>query len=128
MIVTRTEVPIYCGMLHVVFSECVLKDKVEINKKFNDTIRDDADFCAQTDSRRNHFLAVFDMKNIKNDVDLIETIAHESVHLTSFLFNRKGIIPDIHNDEPQAYLLGWFSAQIYKTYLKYKAQQDVKKV
>lgn len=128
MKVVRMEIPIYCGALHIVFSEDVQKDKEAINKKFDGSIDNKSDFCAQTDSRKNHFLVIFNMKNIKiekDESDLIETIAHEALHLTSFIFNRKGILPDTDNDEPQAYLLGWLSAQIYKTYLKFKHDKTV---
>ena len=128
MIATSFVVPIYCSRLHIAFSADVIKDKDALNKRFPDIIYDKSDFCAIADSRGNHLLVVFNMKNIKNEADLIETIAHESVHLTSYLFKRKGIIPDVNNDEPQAYLLGWFVGEIYKVYLKFKAQEDVKKI
>jgi hypothetical protein len=124
MIATSLVVPIYCSRLHVAFSENVIKEKETINKRFPDTITEDSDFCAQADSRRNHILVVFNMKNIKNEIDLIETIAHESVHLTNFLFLRKGIKLNLNNDEPQAYLLGWITGEIYKVYLKFKAQKE----
>jgi hypothetical protein len=128
MIATSFVVPIYYSRLHVAFSADVIKDKVALNKRFSEVINDESNFCATTESRGNHLLVIFDMKNIKNEADLIETIAHEGVHLTSLLFLRKGIKPDVNNDEPQAYLLGWFAGEIYKVYLKFKKQEDVKKI
>ena len=41
-------------------------------------------------------------------------IAHESVHLVNHLFEDWGIKLDLDNDEPQAYLTGWFVEQIDK--------------
>lgn len=41
-------------------------------------------------------------------------IAHECVHLTNHLFEDWGIKLDLDNDEPQAYLTGWFFNEIEK--------------
>ena len=41
-------------------------------------------------------------------------IAHECVHLVNSFFNDWGIKLDVENDEPQAYLMGWFVEQIDK--------------
>lgn len=128
MIATSLSIPIYSSRLHIAFSENVLKDKEALNKRFPDTITEESSFCAMTDSRENHILVIFDMKNIKDELTLIEVIAHEALHVTSYLFIRKGIKPDVNNDEPQAYLLGWVAGEIFKVYLKFKAQENVKKI
>lgn len=39
-------------------------------------------------------------------------IAHESVHICNFIFERIYAEVDINNDEPYAYLLGWVVEQI----------------
>ena len=39
-------------------------------------------------------------------------IAHEVVHLVNRLFEDRGIVLDVKNDECQAYLTGWFFEQI----------------
>lgn len=41
-------------------------------------------------------------------------IAHESVHLVSRIFEDICVKLDSNNDEPQAYLTGWFFEQIEK--------------
>jgi len=41
-----------------------------------------------------------------------KTIAHEVVHITNMIFNKKGIIPDLDNDEFQAYLSAFIFEQI----------------
>lgn len=45
-------------------------------------------------------------------------IAHEVVHLVSHVFKDRHIIMDTENDEPQAYLTGWFTEKIYKALKK----------
>ena len=39
-------------------------------------------------------------------------IAHESLHATSFIFMIAGIVPDVNNDEPQAYLLDFIVTEV----------------
>lgn len=47
-------------------------------------------------------------------------IAHEAVHLTSYLFKDIGHNVDTVNDEPQAYMVGWFYEQIEKFFKNIK--------
>ena len=54
---------------------------------------------------------------LRNEIDLISTIAHEADHIVSFIFKRVGIKLDLDNDEPHAYLLGYIVEQIYKIYI-----------
>jgi len=39
-------------------------------------------------------------------------IAHEAVHIANYVFKQCCILPDLDNDEPQAYLIGWIVEQI----------------
>lgn len=41
-------------------------------------------------------------------------IAHETVHIVSFIFHNIGAKKDIYNDEPEAYLYGYIVEQIHK--------------
>lgn len=41
-------------------------------------------------------------------------IAHEAVHIVNEIFKRVQIRPDLDNDEPQAYLMGWIVDKIHK--------------
>ena len=41
-------------------------------------------------------------------------VAHECLHAIGLVFEDRGIIMDIPNDEPQAYLLGWFVSECTK--------------
>jgi hypothetical protein len=43
-----------------------------------------------------------------------KTIAHEAVHLTNMIFQKRGIKPDLDNDELQAYLTAFLFEKIDK--------------
>jgi len=44
-------------------------------------------------------------------------IAHECLHLLALIFEDRGIMLEIENDEPQCYFLGWMVGMCHK-YLK----------
>ena len=64
-----------------------------------------------------YHLIVINMKNELKKID-VGILAHECFHLTNFIFEEKGIIPDVANDEPQAYLLGYLVDIAHKFYFK----------
>lgn len=39
-------------------------------------------------------------------------VAHEAVHIANYVFSECHITPDLINDEPQAYLIGWIVDRI----------------
>jgi hypothetical protein len=43
----------------------------------------------------------------------ISTIAHEALHVVNQIFDDRLIYPDLKNDEPQAYLIGWVVSKCY---------------
>ena len=47
------------------------------------------------------------------------TIAHEALHVTSFLFDNRGLKLDMNNDEAQAYLLEWIVDIVFDVINKY---------
>lgn len=57
--------------------------------------------------------------NTKTKLDFnIGVLAHECFHLTNFIFEGRCIKPDLENDEPQAYLLGFLMNKAYDFYYK----------
>ena len=56
----------------------------------------------------------FKQKKIKHS-----SIIHESIHLTYFIANERGIKLDYDNDEPITYLAEWIATKAYKTIKKY---------
>lgn len=47
----------------------------------------------------------------------ISLLAHEAVHIVNEIFKRVRIVPDLDNDEPQAYLMGWLMGELSKELL-----------
>jgi len=127
MIVENLIIPIYGGRLHIIISQDFEKSLEELSKKYDKTLFSDRfDYVAYTTSRHNHYIFILNVKNIpkKNfEAELVNTITHECIHLCSFISKRVGLKLDLDNDESQAYLSGWLSGEIYKTYLKFKKSQ-----
>lgn len=44
----------------------------------------------------------------------IDTIAHESLHITRMILDSRGVLFDPNNDEPFAYMVGWVASAIYR--------------
>ena len=97
------KIPIYFGDLKIILCD----DWEEINQKYNVKLGTDLEAAIFTDDGDYMVLyAVFSRKP-KGSV-----IAHECVHLISQVFCQRGITRDNFNDEPEAYLHGWFFQQI----------------
>jgi len=103
----KFKIPIYFGTLIVIKTN----DFKAVIKKYGlDKSSSECDafvFRIETKKRLRYF-AVFKKHNVSN-------IAHEAVHIVSDIFRDGGIIPDVKNDEPQAYLTGWVANKIHKT-------------
>ena len=91
------------------------KGFAEVNKQY-DTDADDswAGFVFKNPKKKNstEYIVVFQGKPSGT------VIAHECVHLSNQVFIDRLMELDPHNDEPQAYLLGWFYTQIEKYFKK----------
>ena len=48
------------------------------------------------------------------DIDILEDLVHELVHLKNLIYSSRGIRPDLDNDEPEAYLLAYLHFQVRK--------------
>lgn len=125
MVVTNTKIPIFGGRLHIIISHDFFEEDLEqITKKYDRTLFGDSRECvAFTTNRSNHYIFVLNTKFLPKkdfEAELVNTITHECVHLCSFISKRLGLKLDVDNDEPQAYLAGWFAGEIFKTYLKLK--------
>ena len=44
----------------------------------------------------------------------IDTIAHESLHISRMILDSRGVHFDANNDEPYAYMVGWVASAIYR--------------
>lgn len=105
------KIPLYFGELVIIFD----KDWDEINKKYShlwpEEMDKTAEACVFPVVKKNgctQFVAAF--VTIPSNKVLI----HETVHLVNELFGARGIKLDLENDEPQAYLTGWFFEELEK--------------
>lgn len=111
MKVKKKKLPLYVGNLLIVQLE-EGEDISLINKKYNIS-EDITDYDAITLQEGTNFIICF------SESTTIPTIAHECLHVVSFVFNYCSINYDVYNDEPAAYLLGWLVEECLKT-VKFK--------
>lgn len=114
MHIKKVKIPIYYGTLHIIVTsggmECVkekygIKENVENYGAFV--------WSNYVDGVSQHYISID--KDIENDL-----IVHEIIHLVNDVFIHVGAKPDLHNDEHQAYLAGWFFKKIEKYLNKIK--------
>ena len=125
----------YGRKLHIIITGDFIKDYPIINKKYNQEFTEEDDVLGMAQCKQNHHMIIINVgrhrkfyKGIKLECELADTIAHEADHLCNQLFMSIEAKVDVTNDEPHAYLLGWTVKQITKAYLKFKTQEDVKKI
>jgi hypothetical protein len=135
MVTQSLDVPLYGRRLHIIITGDFNKNYPEINKKYNQNLDKNDNILGFCQERELHHLVVINVekhrkvfKGINIECELADTIAHEADHLCNQLFKGIGATVDVYNDEPHAYLLGWVVKQITKNYLKFKTQEDVKKI
>ena len=101
----KLSIPIYYGVLVIHKA----KNLSEIGKKYNMNFQNYAAVVWRDEKKKYLNLHVAFAKNTKPDV-----IAHEITHLVNHVFTHTGTKLDPYNDEPQAYLTGWFMKKISK--------------
>lgn len=113
----RCSVPIYKTQLIIVNT-----DKASKLKKYElDDYYEGMNIYASThnQSLKNgnrygcRIVIVFNTKLLPKNI-ITGVVAHESLHASNFIFDRKGIEVDRENDEPQAYLIQWIANKCYK--------------
>ena len=108
MIKKTVKIPIYFGNLIMIYSE----DIDLLNKKYNQNIVKGYDavvFKTTAKCGFDEYVVVFLNNKITGAV-----IAHECVHLVNHIYIYRMMSLDQYNDEPQAYLTGWFFDQCEK--------------
>lgn len=63
-------------------------------------------------------LKVFGNNKLEKDTDLINTIAHEAMHIVLDTFDKISEVVSVEVQEPYAYYIGWICECIYKSYKK----------
>lgn len=100
----RIKIPIYHGDLFI-YS---VSDLNEIGKKFDMIDLSDREAIAFQITGKDGYMKYY-LAFEENPTNKI--IAHESLHITGFIFKDRGMKMDLHNDEFQCYLLGWIVGQ-----------------
>lgn len=111
----KIDIPIYFGYLIIIFTDDVkaVSDKYSLGLS-------EAFYPAFVQGNRDkkdvsQYWMVFDKKHIDHGI-----IAHEVVHCANWIFLDRRITPDLSNDEPYAYLVGWITKKIYQQVYKNK--------
>lgn len=112
MKIVKITIPIYHGYLRIVIAKDFIKaaKKLKIDDDGNDLSRFGSFVCTSNDNIGHSHYNIFLHKNINHDL-----LAHEVVHLVNAIYVERKIKLDPYNDEPQAYLTGWITGQIYNT-------------
>lgn len=111
----RINIPLYHQVLHIAICDDVEKEISEVRKKFYANV-DKFEFSGYAEAEGKHHLILLNKKHLTDEPFTISTIAHEALHITSFIMKRVGMHPDVNNDEAQAYLLSWIVEQVYKQF------------
>lgn len=100
-------------------------DGKEITKEYLSTKPTTSAYTFRAIDKRNKYatfvvriLNVFGNTKLEKDTDLINTIAHEAMHIVLDTFDKMGEIVSVHIQEPYAYYIGWICECIYKSYKK----------
>ena len=117
MIIKKVKIPIYEQILYVSVTEDYSKEEEEYEYVWRP---EREDFFGHTSGLNNQYLIILNKKYLKDELHIVSTISHEAFHVTNMLFKRIGAVPDIDNDEHQAYLLSWIVEQVYKIYKNYE--------
>ena len=65
-------------------------------------------------------LVCLNVDKFDDDIDAINTISHEAFHVVFRIFNHCNVYLSEDTNEPYAFMTGWATKNIYKTYKKYK--------
>jgi|GEM_PF-567795 len=104
----RIKIPLYSGDLIIVQSDDIQKVLDKYGVKFDVHGYEAVTFRHDTRSGYTRYVIAFE-----NPVNS-RIVAHESLHVVTYLFEDRGMRIDNMNDEPAAYLLGWVVGQIHK--------------
>jgi len=116
-IITK-DIPIYFGYLRIVITKDFDKACKKLKVKTNGLdVKNYGALVLETDFTKNGCFRYTIMLPRNASPQLI---SHESVHLVNNIFLNCNIQLDRHNDEPQAYLTGWFVSEINKALKKSK--------
>jgi len=109
MLVKKIKIPLYHGDLVLIQTNNFKK----VSKKYKLTDLKGIGACAFPHPKKSGYTRYFMI--VRKDVTP-SIIAHEATHVVNGIFQDRWIKPDLLNDEPQAYLLGWVVRQCHLTF------------
>lgn len=115
-------IPIYKGKLILLLTD----DKKYINKYLS--WGDKNIYATTCFDNYNNDEGYYVILNLNNKYSKLSqgVIAHEALHVVSFLFLQRGIEYDKINDEPTSYLLQWIVDTINRDIAKYNTKYNTK--
>ncbi len=105
----KIKIPLYFADLIIIQSDNIQKILKKYNVRFDAHGFGAVTFRDPLKSGYNRYVIAFSNDDISPSL-----IAHEALHVVTYLFDDKLIRIDNSNDEPAAYLLGWIVAEIHK--------------
>lgn len=104
MKIKTIDIPIYCCKLTIILD----KDLTYIQKRYKTvSLENFGAVILKDDSKYRHYVVAF------SDANHLSNISHEIIHLKNHIYLDCAMELDRHNDEPEAYLIGWLFDQIY---------------
>lgn len=105
------EIPLYGGYLVIVLSNS--RKKV---KKFLPSFDRSEVYAHAWADNYNGQQGYYVILNFDSEFSRLDpgAIAHEATHISSYLFDIRGMKPDFNNDEPQCYLIQWVVNEVFK--------------
>lgn len=108
-----------------IINNFLTSDGKEITEEYLSTKPTTSAYTFKAIDKRNKYatfvvriLNVFGNTKLEKDTDLINTIAHEAMHVVLDTFNKMDEVVSVHVQEPYAYYIGWLCECIYKSYKK----------
>lgn len=108
-----------------IINNFLTSDGKEITEEYLSTKPTTSAYTFRAIDKRNKYatfvvriLNVFGNTKLEKDTDLINTIAHEAMHIVLDTFDKMGEIVSVHVQEPYTYYIGWICECIYKSYKK----------
>lgn len=108
-----------------IINNFLTSDGKEITEEYLSTNLTTSAYTFRAIDKRNKYatfvvriLNTYGKTKLEKDTDLINTIAHEAMHVVLDTFDKMGEIVSVHIQEPYAYYIGWICECIYKSYKK----------
>nr|DAJ24332.1 MAG TPA: peptidase [Caudoviricetes sp.] len=108
-----------------IINNFLTSDGKEITEEYLSTKPTTSAYTFRAIDKRNKYatfvvriLNVFGNTKLEKDTDLINTIAHEAMHIVLDTFDKMNEVISVHVQEPYAYYIGWICECIYKSYKK----------